>query len=113
MRLHLDAADRAVAEDLFATGVFAGVTTSPMSPWHGSPGRRGASVAAAGATYIAPYAGGLHDTGRDGLADAVSPARRTVDRFTTGPAVAERFFPDALTRATVRTFGDAAREGAA
>jgi transaldolase len=29
MRLHLDTADRAAAEDLLATGLFAGLTTTP------------------------------------------------------------------------------------
>ena len=81
-------------------------------------------AAAAGATYIAPYLGRLTDAGRDGSAevlamhevlvatgsptkvllasirsvpDMVVLARRGVDCFTMGPAVAEQLFTDPTT----------------
>jgi TalC/MipB family fructose-6-phosphate aldolase len=93
-------------------------------------------AAAAGATYVAPYLGRLHDSGRDGLADVtamhellaatgsttkvllasirdvpsmVTLARRGVDCFTMGPEVAEQFFVDELTAAAVQSFEDAVR----
>jgi TalC/MipB family fructose-6-phosphate aldolase len=91
-------------------------------------------ASAAGATYIAPYLGRLDDSGRDGVgevtamhelltatgsrtrvlvasirrpSDVVVLARRGVDHFTFGPAVAEDFFSDELTAAAVATFEEA------
>jgi transaldolase len=94
-------------------------------------------AAAAGATYIAPYLGKLQEAGRDAvreiatmqdvLAATRSPtkillasvrdvssivalARRGVDCFTMGPAVAEQLFADELTARAVQVFEDAVRE---
>ena len=213
MRLYLDTADRTAAEDLLATGLFAGVTTNPtilqrsglgvaaagdvhrwateagarevfFQVWGDDPGvlverghalrelgpevvvklvasRAGASAcarlsaagvptlltavyapaqavvaAAAGATYLAPYLGRLDDAGRDGIAEVaamqellaatgsptkvllasirdvasmVALARRGVDCFTLGTAVAETLFTDELTAAADAAFEDAVR----
>ena len=215
MRLYLDTADRAAAEPLLATGLFAGVTTNPtilqraaasvadipgIYQWAVGGGARevffqawgedtatlvergqrlrglGSEVvvklvasragsaacaelagrgiptlltavyapgqaviaAAAGATYIAPYLGKLADAGRDGMADVivmheilaatgsqtkvllasirdvpsvVALARRGVEHFTMGPAVAEQFFADELTADAARTFEMAVLDG--
>jgi len=93
-------------------------------------------AAAAGATYIAPYLGRLNDAGRDGTAEVtqmhevllaaggetkvllasirnvasmVTLARRGIQHFTMGPAVADAFFTDELTAAAVEAFEDAVR----
>ncbi len=214
MRLYLDTADRAAAEDLLATGLFAGVTTNPtilarasrtvadigdIHRWALDAGakevffqawgedtatlvkrghdlrslgdevvvklvasRAGAAAcaaltadgvptlltavynpvqavvaAAAGATYIAPYLGKLQEAGRDAVREIatmqdvlaatgsrtkillasvrdvssiVALARRGVDCFTMGPAVAEQLFADELTARAVQVFEDAVRE---
>jgi TalC/MipB family fructose-6-phosphate aldolase len=211
VRLYVDTADRALAEPLLATGLFAGVTTNPtilarsglgvqdvddVHRWAVAAGARevflhawgtevetlverglrlrelgdevvvkvpasraGATVcrrlsaqgvptlltavyspaqamvaAAAGATYLAPYLGQLNDQGRDGEAEVlamhellvatgsrtkvllasvrdlpamVSLARRGVDCFTMGPAIADQLFADELTAAAVETFEQA------
>jgi len=211
VRLYVDTADRALAEPLLATGLFAGVTTNPtilaraglgvqdvddVHRWAVVAGARevflqawgtevetlverglrlrelgdevvvkvpasraGATVcrrlsaqgvptlltavyspaqamvaAAAGATYLAPYLGQLNDQGRDGEAEVlamhellaatgsrtkvllasvrdlpsmVSLARRGVDCFTMGPAIADQLFADDLTAAAVETFEQA------
>jgi TalC/MipB family fructose-6-phosphate aldolase len=216
VRLYLDTADRAAAEDLLRTGLFAGLTTNPtilqrsglgvadvpevyrwavaagahevfLQAWgedadtlaergerlrqlgaevvvklpasragaaacarlaaHGVPTLLTAVyapgqvlvAAAAGAAYIAPYLGRLNDAGRDGIAEVaamqevltatgsstkillasirdvpsmVALARRGVDCFTIGPALAEAFFAEHLTAAAVAAFEDAARETA-
>ncbi len=213
MRLYVDTADRALAEPLLATGLFAGITTNPtilaraglgvqdvddVHRWAVAAGARevflqawgtevetlverglrlrelgdevvvkvpasraGATVcrrlstqgvptlltavyspaqalvaAAAGATYLAPYLGQLNDQGRDGEAEVlamhevlaatgsrtkvllasvrdlpsmVSLARRGVDCFTMGPAIADQLFADELTAAAVETFEQAVR----
>jgi transaldolase len=214
VRLYLDTADRAAAEGLLATGLFAGVTTNPtilrrasrgvadiaeiyrwaldagarevfFQAWGEDPGtlagrgaklrelgeevvvklvasRAGAAAcaalaadgvptlltavynpvqavvaAAAGATYIAPYLSKLQEAGRDPVGDVtvmqdvlratgsstkillasirdvqsvVQLARRGVDHFTLGPAVAEQLFAEELTDRAVQTFEDAVRE---
>lgn len=203
IRLYLDTADRAAAEPLLATGLFAGLTTNPtilrragrtvadipdIHRWATAAGARevffqawgpdlvgkgrelrglgeevvvkvtasieGAAAcatlsaegiptlltavyapgqamiaAAAGATYVAPYLGRMTDAGRDGHGDVlamqeilagtdtrillasirdvpsiVALARRGVECFTFGPAVAHQFFADELTAEAVRTF---------
>lgn len=213
MRLYLDTADRAAAEPLLATGLFAGLTTNPtilaraglgvadipaVHRWARAAGARevflqawgeetstllargrelrdlGDDVvvklvasragvpacaalsalgvptlltavsspgqamlaAAAGATYVAPYLGKLHEAGRDGVGDVItmhevlsatpSPtrvlaaslrdvptmvalARRGVACFTVGPAVAEQLFHDELTEVAVDAFEAAVR----
>ena len=213
MHLYLDPADRAAAEPLLATGLFAGLTTNPtilqragqgvadiprIHAWAGAAGAReiffqawgdnpailvergerlrllgddvvvklvasraGATAcatlagrdiptlltavydpgqamiaAAAGATYIAPYLGRLNDAGRDGTADVtamhevllaaggetkvllasirsvasmVTLARRGIQHFTMGPAIADAFFSDELTESAVEAFEDAVR----
>jgi TalC/MipB family fructose-6-phosphate aldolase len=214
VRLYLDTADRVAAEQLLATGLFAGVTTNPtilrrasqsvtdiadIYRWAIDAGARevffqawgedtatlvkrgyelrglgeqvvvklvasraGAAAcaalaadrvptlltaiynpaqavvaAAAGAVYIAPYLGKLEDAGRDAVGDVtamqevlaatgsstkillasirdvgsvVELARRGVDCFTMGPAVAEQFFTDELTAQAEQVFEDAIRE---
>jgi TalC/MipB family fructose-6-phosphate aldolase len=214
VRLYLDTADRVAAEQLLATGLFAGVTTNPtilrrasqsvtdiadIYRWAIDAGARevffqawgedtatlvkrgyelrglgeqvvvklvasraGAAAcaalaadgvptlltaiynpaqavvaAAAGAVYIAPYLGKLDDAGRDAVGDVtamqevlaatgsstkillasirdvgsvVELARRGVDCFTMGPAVAEQFFTDELTAQAEQVFEDAIRE---
>jgi TalC/MipB family fructose-6-phosphate aldolase len=211
VRLYVDTADRALAEPLLATGLFAGVTTNPtilqraglgvdhiehVYRWAVAAGARevflqtwgtevGALVeqglrlrglgeavvvkvpasragsaacaqlsaqriptlltavyspaqamvaAAAGATYLAPYLGQLNDQGRDGEAEVlamhellaatgsrtkvlvasvrdvrsmVSLARKGLDCFTMGPAIADELFADELTAAAVETFEQA------
>ena len=213
MRLSVDTADRALAEPLLATGLFAGVTTNPtilaraglgvqdvaaVHRWAVAAGARevflqawgteaavlvdrglrlrelgdevvvklpasraGATAcgrlsaqgvptlltavsspvqamvaAAAGASYVAPYLGQLTDQGRDGeaevlamhellvatgsrtrvllasvrdVASMVSLARRGVDCFTMGPAIADQLFADELTAAAVEIFEQAVR----
>lgn len=203
IKLYLDTADRAAAEPLLATGLFAGLTTNPtilrrsgrtvadipdIHRWATAAGAgevffqawgddlvgkgrelRGLGdnvvvkvtaslagtaacatlaaegvptlltavyapgqamiAAAAGATYIAPYLGRMTDAGRDGPGDVlamqeilagtdtrillasirdvpsmVALARRGVECFTFGPAVAHQFFADELTAAAVATF---------
>ena len=203
MHLYLDTADRAAAEPLLATGLFAGLTTNPtilrragrtvadipdIHRWATSAGAQevffqawgpdlvgkgrelrslgdevvvkvtasieGAAACAtlsaegvptlltavyapgqamiaavAGATYVAPYLGRMTDAGRDGHGDVlamqeilagtgtrillasirdvpsmVALARRGVECFTFGPAVAQQFFADELTAEAVRTF---------
>ena len=91
-------------------------------------------AAAAGATYLAPYLGQLTDQGRDGEAEVlamhellvatgsrtkvllasvrdlqsvVSLARRGIDCFTMGPAIADLLLADELTAAAVETFEQA------
>jgi TalC/MipB family fructose-6-phosphate aldolase len=214
VRLYLDTADRVAAEQLLATGLFAGVTTNPtilrrasqsvtdiadIYRWAIDAGARevffqawgedtatlvkrgyelrglgeqvvvklvasraGAAAcaalaadkvptlltaiynpaqavvaAAAGAVYIAPYLGKLDDVGRDAVGDVIAMqevlaatgsstkillasirdvgsvvelARRGVDCFTMGPAVAEQFFTDELTAQAEQVFEDAIRE---
>jgi TalC/MipB family fructose-6-phosphate aldolase len=213
VRLYLDTADRAAAEDLLATGLFAGLTTNPtilrradqgvdditeIHRWAVAAGarevffqawgedtatlvKRGTELralgdevvvklvasragcaacaalaadgvptlltavynpvqavvaAAAGATYIAPYLGKLQEAGRDAVgevtamqevlaatgsptkvllasirdaASVVQLARRGVDHFTMGPAVAEQLFAEELTAQAARVFEEAVR----
>ena len=56
MRLYLDTADRAVAEDLLTTGLFAGVTTNPTILQ-----RSGLGVAAAPDIYTWATAAGAQE----------------------------------------------------